>query len=103
MFTPINLPALVGYFCCPGLPMTTVQIALPDDVFTSMRKSPGEVADEIRVAAATVWYAKGLITQGQGAEIANMSRDDFLQALSDAGVSPFQETLDEVRESLRRG
>jgi hypothetical protein len=83
--------------------MTTVQIALPDDVFTSMRKSPGEVADEMRVAAATVWYAKGLITQGQGAEIARMSRADFLQALSEAGVSPFQETVDEVRESLRRG
>jgi hypothetical protein len=25
--------------------MTTVQIALPDDVFTTMHKSPGEVAD----------------------------------------------------------
>ncbi len=83
--------------------MTTVQIALPDDVFTTMRKSPDEVADEMRVAAAAIWYAKGLVTQGQGAEIARMSRADFLQSLSEAGVSPFQETLDEVRESLRRG
>jgi hypothetical protein len=32
-----------------------------------------------------------------------MSRADFMQTLSDAGVSPFQETLDEVQESLRRG
>jgi predicted HTH domain antitoxin len=76
--------------------MTTVQIALPDDVFSSMHKSPGEVADEMRVAAATIWYAKGLISQGQGAEIAGMSRADFMQTLSDAGVSPFQETLDEI-------
>jgi predicted HTH domain antitoxin len=83
--------------------MTTVQVALPDDVFSTMHKSPGEVADEMRVAAATIWYAKGLISQGQGAEIAGLSRADFMQTLSDAGVSPFQETLDEVRESLRRG
>ena len=83
--------------------MTTVQIALPDDVFSTMHKSHGEVADEMRVAAATIWYAKGLISQGQGAEIARLSRADFMQALSDAGVSPFQETLDEVRETLRRG
>jgi len=45
--------------------MTTVQIALPDEVFSTMHMSPGEVADEMRVAAATVWYAKGLISQGQ--------------------------------------
>ena len=83
--------------------MTTVQIALPDDVFATMHKSPGEVADDMRVAAATIWHAKGLISQGQGAEIAGMSRADFMQTLSDAGVSPFQETLDEVQESLRRG
>lgn len=83
--------------------MTTVQVALPDELFATMRKSPGEVADEMRVAAAAIWYAKGLITQGQGAEIAHLSRADFLQALSEAGVSPFQETLDEIRESLRRG
>jgi Uncharacterised protein family (UPF0175). len=83
--------------------MTTVQVALPDDVFSTMHKSPGEVADEMRVAAATIWYAKSLISQGQGAEIAGLSRADFMQTLSDAGVSPFQETLDEVQESLRRG
>jgi predicted HTH domain antitoxin len=83
--------------------MTTVQIALPDEVFSTMHMSPGEVADEMRVAAATIWYAKGLISQGQGAEIARMSRADFMQALSAAGVSPFQETLGEVRENLLRG
>ena len=83
--------------------MTTVQIALPDEVFGTMRMSPGEIADEMRVAAATIWYAKELISQGQGAEIARMSRAEFLRALSAAGVSPFQETLEEVRENLLRG
>ena len=83
--------------------MTTVHIALPDEVFTTMHMSPGQVADEMRVAAAAMWYAKGLISQGQGAEMAGMTRADFMRTLSDAGVSPFQETLDEVQESLRRG
>ena len=77
--------------------MTTVQVALPDDVFDTIRKSPVEVADEMRVAAAAIWYAKGLISQGQGAEIACMSRSEFMQVLSDSGVSPFQETLEEGR------
>jgi hypothetical protein len=83
--------------------MTTVQIALPDEVFSTMHMSPGEMADEMRVAAATIWYAKGLISQGQGAEIAGMTRIDFMRTLSAVCVSPFQETLDEVQESLRRG
>ena len=32
-----------------------------------------------------------------------MSRAGFLQALSEAGVSPFQETLEDVRASLQSG
>ena len=83
--------------------MATVQIALPDEVFSTMHMSPGQMADEMRVAAATISYAKGLISQGQGAGIAGMTRIDFMRTLSASGVSPFQETLDEVQESLRRG
>lgn len=37
-----------------------------------MRMSPGQVADEMRVAAAAMWYARGPISQGQGAEMAGM-------------------------------
>jgi predicted HTH domain antitoxin len=83
--------------------MTTVQIRLPDDLFSSVQKSPDEVAHDMRVAVAVRWYAQGIVSQGRAAEIAGMPRSEFMRALSDAEVSPFQETAAEVREALTRG
>lgn len=83
--------------------MTTVHIPLPDDLFSSVRKSPEEVVQDMRVAVAIRWYAQEIVSQGRAAEIAGLSRSEFMRALSDAQVSPFQETADEVREAMARG
>ncbi len=50
--------------------MTAIQVQFPTDVFAALRKAPEEVAEEIRIAAAVVWYARGLISQDKAAEIA---------------------------------
>lgn len=83
--------------------MPAVQVQFDTDVFTLLRRSPEEIAQELRLAAAIRWYALGLVSQGKGAEIAGLSRADFIDALSASGVSPVQETLDELREALARG
>jgi predicted HTH domain antitoxin len=83
--------------------MTTVTVRVPDELFTAVRRTPDAVADEMRLALAIRWYAQGLISQGAGASLAGLSRTAFLDALSAAGVSPFQETLEEIREAARRG
>jgi predicted HTH domain antitoxin len=82
--------------------MTHVTISLPDGALASARKSPDEVASDMRVAVAVRWYAQGVVTQGAAAEIAGMSRSEFLDTLGDFGVSATQETVDEVRVFLRR-
>lgn len=81
--------------------MTTIHVPMPDEVFSAVRKSPAEIAGEMRVAVAVRWYAQGLVSQERGAEIAGLGRAAFMRALGDAGVSPFQETADEIREALR--
>ena len=43
------------------------------------------------------------MSQGRAAEIAGLPRSEFMRALSDFEVSPFQESADEVREALARG
>ena len=62
--------------------MTTVTIELPDDVYSALRRSPKEVIREMRIAAAVEWYAQERISQGKGAEIAGLSRAEFLDELS---------------------
>jgi len=43
--------------------MTRVRIELDSDVFSTLRRSPEEVAQEMRLAAAILWYAQGRISQ----------------------------------------
>jgi predicted HTH domain antitoxin len=80
--------------------MRTVTIDLPEAIFASLRKTPDEFALEMRIAAAVKWYEIGELSQGKAAEIAGLSRADFIDALSRFKVSPFQYTAEELAEEL---
>ena len=43
--------------------MTTIELTLPDEVFAAMRRSPDELAGELRLAAAIFWYSRGLLSR----------------------------------------
>jgi predicted HTH domain antitoxin len=83
--------------------MTRVQVDFDSDVFATLRRSPEEVAREMRLAAAVIWYAQGRLSQSRAAELAEVSRADLLDALSESGVSASQETLEDLDEVLTRG
>lgn len=83
--------------------MSTISVMIPDDTFAIVRRAPEEIAREMRIAVAVRWYDLGLVSQGKGAEIAGLSRVEFIDALSAYGVSAVQETAEEIREALRRG
>src|SRR5438105_3387670 len=75
-------------------------IELPESVLTFFAGTPEVFAREVRLAAAIEWYREGRVSQGQGAEIAGLSRIDFLDALYRAKVSACQVTADEVMEEV---
>jgi predicted HTH domain antitoxin len=80
----------------------TVQIAmeLPVGVLSALRQEPEQFVREMRLAAAVKWYEVELISQAKAAEVAGVSRAEFLDALRRFGVSPFQVTVDELRAEL---
>lgn len=82
----------------------TVQISieLPEGAFCALRISPENFVQEMRLAAAVKWYEVGMISQSKAAEIAGVSRQKFLEALSRFNVSPFQETPEELAQELMR-
>lgn len=76
-------------------------IDMPEAVFSAIRKSPSEFAAEMRLAAAVKWYEMAIVSQEKAAEIAGLTRADFVFALARFRVSPFQSTADEIMEDLR--
>jgi predicted HTH domain antitoxin len=81
-------------------PMQTVQIQLPETVFSALRKAPEEFVQEMRVAAAAKWYELGEVSQGKAAEVAGLSRSDFISALSRYKVSVLQYTPEDLTQEL---
>jgi predicted HTH domain antitoxin len=77
--------------------MQTIEVMLPEDVFLALRKSPGEVASDVRVAAAAEWYAEGLVSQGKAAELAGLSLPEFLDELAKRKVPVIQMTVEELK------
>lgn len=79
-----------------------VSIDLPESAFSALKKTPEMFVVEMRLAAAIKWYEAGMISQSKGAEIAGVSRREFIDALARFKVSPFQDTPEQLEEELAR-
>lgn len=82
--------------------MAIVQLEFDLDVLDQVQQSPTELARDLRISAAAIWYARGLVSQSRGAAIAGLSRAEFIDALAERGISPVQETLAETEAFLQR-
>jgi hypothetical protein len=66
-------------------------------------RSPGEYAQDLRLAAAAKLYELGRVSQEVAADIAGTNRGEFLKAIEAFQVSPFQDTPASLRAELERG
>jgi predicted HTH domain antitoxin len=80
--------------------MATISYDLPSSAFAALHLSPKEFAHEMRLAACVQWYSQGLVSQERGAEIAGLSRAEFLEELFRRRVPACQVTLEELIEEI---
>lgn len=80
-----------------------VSIDLPREVLSALRQDPAGFVQEMRLAAAVKWYEIQLVSQAKAAEIAGLSRAEFLTALARFDVSPFQYDADEIVQEVAGG
>jgi len=86
-----------------GFLMTTIEVALPDEAFSALGRSPDEFGDELKLAAAIHWYRRGVIPQERAATIAGLDRTDFLNALAREQVDAFVVDFDSLHRELEDG
>jgi predicted HTH domain antitoxin len=80
----------------------TITVQVSDALLEDLAASPENLDREIRLAASIHLYSRRLVSQGQGAEIAGLSRWDFIQALGRAEVPACQVTSEELTEEVVR-
>jgi predicted HTH domain antitoxin len=83
--------------------MTSITLQMPDDVLAALRRSPEEFARELRLAAAVHWYSRGEVSQEKAAEIAGLTRKEFLLALAREKVDAFPVDFDDLKRELALG
>ncbi len=81
---------------------THIALELPEDVFSTLKEDPENFAKELRLTAAVKWYEIGRISQEKAAEIAGLSRREFIEALYRFKVSPVQYEREEVEREIFR-
>lgn len=83
--------------------MVQMTIEIPEEALAALRRAPQEFAREMQLAAAAKWYELKLLSQERAADVAGLSRAEFLDALGRFGVSPFQYGPEEALEEAERG
>jgi hypothetical protein len=82
--------------------MATVTIEVPDDTFAALHRSPKELSQEMRLAAAMIWYTQGRMSHEKAAQFSSVSRISFIDALAAARLPAFHVDVDELMEEVER-
>ena len=82
--------------------MANMTIEVPEEALGALRKSPEDFVTALRTVAAVKWYEMRALSQERAAEVAGVSRAEFIAALAQYGVSPFQYGAEEILEEVER-
>ncbi|MBI2435710.1 MAG: UPF0175 family protein [Candidatus Hydrogenedentes bacterium] len=83
--------------------MKTLTLEFPEAVFAALRCAPEDFPQEMRLAAAMSWYEQTRISQEVAAQVAGLSRTDFLLALASMQRNSFEVDMSDLDRELARG
>ncbi len=67
--------------------MKTITIEIPDDLTHAAGASDEDFTRDAWLALAILWYDRGMISQGKGAELAGLTRAEFIDELGSANFA----------------
>jgi predicted HTH domain antitoxin len=78
----------------------TLTLEYPDTLPDSLHMSPSEFEREARLSMGVKLFETGRLSSGQAAQLAGISRLQFLYELGQFGMSAIQLTLEELEEEV---
>lgn len=80
--------------------MTTITVELPEQVREALNRTPGEMGRDVKLYAALMLFQLGKLSSGMAAQMAGISRVEFLHLCGEYGISVFQYTPEELAAEL---
>lgn len=81
--------------------MIQLTVEVPETTFALFRQTPREFIQSMKITALVKWYEDGKISQSKAAEVADISRQEFLEYLYENKVTPYQLTPEELIHEVR--
>ncbi|MGK7904531.1 MAG: UPF0175 family protein [Hormoscilla sp.] len=80
--------------------MTTIKLEVPEEVLIGLKETPETIAKQLKLLAAVKLFELGKLSSGRGAQLAGISRVEFLMLLGNYQVSPFSLTTEELERDV---
>ena len=80
--------------------MVKLTIEMPEEALSALRETPQRFAAELRFAAAAQWYHEGRISGSKAAQVAGMTRLEFLDELARRKLDVVKVDLDRLRQEI---
>jgi predicted HTH domain antitoxin len=81
--------------------MEKLTLEIPEEVLISLKESPQEFSKSILMLSAVKLYEMGKLSSGRAAQLAGLSRVEFLQSLSRYNIPVFDLSTEELERDLQ--
>ena len=80
--------------------MSAVWLEIPEETLISLKTDVESFGRDLKVLGAAQLFELGKLSSGRAAQLAGMTRVEFLLALREFQISPFQMTEEELRQDV---